>query len=195
MEDRLCWKDLIQNKENPLSTNLLPNVEINNKQSFDEKNNTINRLNEDILKLKRKTQFVDEKDKKIEKLELQVKELKKDLQSKNKEFKELYNQLNTLNDLNLTSNTNDLELENDMLKQEIEKLKRDNSTNIDFDYKVKVENSIILNTERIKNIINSKSGYSQDDKVDMILKRYKLKNKDIINRTFLSKIINDILHV
>ena len=55
MEDRLCWKDLIQNKENPLSTNLLPNVEINNKQSFDEKNNTINRLNEDILKLKRKT--------------------------------------------------------------------------------------------------------------------------------------------
>ena len=80
-----------------------------------------------------------------------------------------------------------MERENTLLKREIEKLKRDNSTNIDFDYKVRVEDSIILNTEKIKSIIKSKSGYSQDDKVDFILKRYKLKNGDSIDRKIFIK--------
>lgn len=189
MEDRLSWKDLIQNKENPLSTNLLPNVAINNKQSFDEKNKTINRLNEDILKLKRKTQFVDEKDKKIEKLEIQIKEFKKELQSKNKELKELNNQLNTLNDLSLTSNTNDLKLENDILKQEIENFKKEKPTNIDY----KSKNNTILNTNKIKHIIKNKSGYNQNEKVESIIKRYKLKDGDSINKLLLSKIIQEII--
>ena len=75
MEDRLSWKDLVQKKDNPLNNNLLPNIAINNKQSFDEENSTINRLNNEILKLKRKTQFVDEKDRQIEKLEAEIDEM------------------------------------------------------------------------------------------------------------------------
>lgn len=193
MEDRLSWKDLIQKKDNPLNNNLLPNVAINNKQSFDEGNSTINRLNEEILKLKRKTQFVDEKDRQIEKLETQVTELKREVESKKSELKELKNQIETLGDLNLNIDSNELERENSLLKREIEKLKRDNSTNIDFDYHVTVENTIILNTQRIKNIIKSKSGYSQDDKVDFVLKRYKLKNGDSVDHKLLSKIIQEIL--
>ena len=193
MEDRLSWKDLIQKKDNPLNNNLLPNVAINNKQSFDEGNSTINRLNEEILKLKRKTQFVDEKDRQIEKLEIQINELKRELETRNSKLKELKNQIETLGDLNLNIDSNELERENSLLKREIEKLKRDNSTNIDFDYRVKVEDTIILNTDRIKNIIKSKSGYSQDDKVDFVLKRYKLKNGDSIDRKLLSKIIQEIL--
>ena len=193
MEDRLSWRDLVQKKDNPINNNLLPNVAINNKQSFDEGNSTINRLNEEILKLKRKTQFVDEKDRQIEKLETQVNELKRELETRNSELKEMKNQIETLGDLNLNIDSNELERENSLLKREIEKLKQDNSTNIDFDYRVKVEDSIILNTERIKNIIKSKSGYSQDDKVDFVLKRYKLKNRDSIDRKLLSKIIQEIL--
>lgn len=193
MEDRLSWRDLVQKKDNPINNNLLPNVAINNKQSFDEGNSTINRLNEEILKLKRKTQFVDEKDRQIEKLETQVNELKRELETRNSELKEMKNQIETLGDLNLNIDSNELERENRLLKREIEKLKRDNSTNIDFDYRVKVEDSIILNTDRIKNIIKSKSGYSQDDKVDFVLKRYKLKNCDSIDRKLLSKIIQEIL--
>ena len=193
MEDRLSWRDLVQKKDNPLNNNLLPNVAINNKQSFDEGNSTINRLNDEILKLKRKTQFVDEKDRQITKLEAQVTELKRELETRNSELKELKNQIETLGDLNLNIDSNKLERENSLLKREIEKLKRDNSTNIDFDYHVTVENTIILNTLRIKNIIKSKSGYSQDDKVDFVLKRYKLKNGDSVDRKLLSKIIQEIL--
>ena len=193
MEDRLSWRDLVQKKDNPLNNNLLPNVAINNKQSFDEGNSTINRLNDEILKLKIKTQFVDEKDRQITKLEAQVTELKRELETRNSELKELKNQIETLGDLNLNIDSNKLERENSLLKREIEKLKRDNSTNIDFDYHVTVENTIILNTLRIKNIIKSKSGYSQDDKVDFVLKRYKLKNGDSVDRKLLSKIIQEIL--
>ena len=193
MEDRLSWRDLVQKKDNPINNNLLPNVAINNKQSFDEGNSTINRLNEEILKLKRKTQFVDEKDRQIEKLETQVNELKGELESKKFELKELKSQMETLGDLNLNIDSNKLERENSLLKRENEKLKRDNSTNIDFDYRVKVEDTIVLNTDKIKNIIKSKSGYSQDDKVDFVLKRYKLKNGDSIDRKLLSKIIQEIL--
>ena len=193
MEDRLSWRDLVQKKDNPLNNNLLPNVAINNKQSFDEGNSTINRLNDEILKLKRKTQFVDEKDKQITKLETRITELKRELESKKSELKELKSQMETLEDLNLNIDTNELERENSLLKREIEKLKRDNSTNIDFDYRVRVENTIVLNTDKIKNIIKSKYGYSQDDKVDFVLKRYKLKNRDIVDRKLLSKIIQEIL--
>ena len=193
MEDRLSWRDLVQKDNNPLNNNLLPNVAINNKQSFDEGNSTINRLNDEILKLKRKTQFVDEKDKQITKLETRITELKRELESKKSELKELKSQMETLEDLNLNIDTNELERENSLLKREIEKLKRDNSTNIDFDYRVRVEDTIVLNTEKIKNIITSKSGYSQDDKVDFVLKRYKLKNRDIVDRKLLSKIIQEIL--
>ena len=98
-----------------------------------------------------------------------------------------------INSDNLNIDSNELERENSLLKREIEKLKRDNSTNIDFDYHVTVENTIILNTQRIKNIIKSKSGYSQDDKVDFVLKRYKLKNGDSVDHKLLSKIIQEIL--
>ena len=193
MEDRLSWRDLVQNDNNPLNNNLLPNVAINNKQSFDEGNSTINRLNEEILKLKRKTQFVDEKDKQITKLEKQVNELKRELETRNSELKELKRQMETLGDLNLNIDSNELERENSLLKREIERLKRDNSTNIDFDYHVRVEDTIVLNTDKIKNIIKSKSGYSQNDKVDFVLKKYKLKNGNSVDRKLLSKIIQEIL--
>ena len=99
MEDRLSWRDLVQKKDNPLNNNLLPNVAINNKQTFDEENSTINRLNDEILKLKRKTQFVDEKDRQIEKLEMQITELKKDLETRNSELIEYKNQIEILGDL------------------------------------------------------------------------------------------------
>ena len=193
MEDRLSWRDLVQKDNNPLNNNLLPNVAINNKQSFDEGNSTINRLNDEILKLKRKTQFVDEKDNQITKLEKQVNELKRELEIRNSELKELKSQMETLGDLNLNIDSNELERENSLLKREIDRLKRDNSTNIDFDYRVRVEDTIVLNTDRIKNIIKSKSGYSQDDKVDFVLKRYKLKNRDLVDRKLLSKIIQEVL--
>jgi predicted RNase H-like nuclease (RuvC/YqgF family) len=193
MEDRLSWRDLIQKDNNQLNNNLLPNVAINNKQSFDEGNSTINRLNDEILKLKRKTQFVDEKDRQIEKLETQITELKQELETKKSELKEMKSQMETLGDLNLNIDSNELERENSLLKREIEKLKRENSTNIDFDYNVKVEDTIVLNIDKVKYIIKSKSGYSQDDKVDFILKRYKLKNGDSVDRKLLSKIIQEIL--
>ena len=193
MEDRLSWRDLVQKDNNPLTNNLLPNVAINNKQSFDEGNATINRLNDEILKLKRKTQFVDEKDKQIEKLEKTTDEIKKELISKNNEIKNLKKQIDTLDNLNLNPDINDLERENSLLKREIKQLKKNNSTNIDFDYRVSVEESVILNIDRIKKIIKTKSGFSQNEKVDFILKRYKLKNGDSINKSLLSNIIHEIL--
>ena len=192
MEDRLSWKDLVQ-KDNLFSNNLLPNNIANNKHSFDEGNATINRLNEEILKLKRKTQFVDEKDKKIEKLETTIEELQKDLISKKDEIINLKKQIDTLDNLNLNPDINELERENSLLKREIKQLKKNNSTNIDFNYHVSAEESIILNTEKIKKIIKTKSGFSQNEKVDYILKRYKLKNGDLINKSLLSNIVQEIL--
>lgn len=192
MEDRLSWKDLVQ-KDNSFSNNLLPNSIANNKHSFDEGNATINRLNEEILKLKRKTQFVDEKDKKIEKLETTIEELQKDLISKKDEIKNLKKQIDTLDNLNLNPDINELERENSLLKRELNKLKKNNSTDIDFNYHVSVKESIILNTGKIKKIIKTKSGFSQNEKVDFILKRYKLKNGDLINKSLLSNIVQEIL--
>ena len=61
------------------------------------------------MKLKRKTQFVDEKDRQIKKLETQVTELKGELETRNNELKELKNQIETLGDLNLNIDSNELE--------------------------------------------------------------------------------------
>lgn len=183
MEDRLSWKDLVQKDNNPLNNNLLPNVAINNKQSFDEGNTTINRLNEEILELKRKTQYVDIKDRQISKLESQVESLKSENQTKNNEIIELKKQLDTFQDLSLNIDTNELEQENIMLKNKLKKLNNNR-------YK---EQRIILNIERVKKIIEIKSGYRQDDKVNFVLNKYKLKNNDYIDRSLLSKIIQEIL--
>ena len=183
MEDRLSWKDLVQKDNNPLNNNLLPNVAINNKQSFDEGNTTINRLNEEILELKRKTQYVDIKDRQISKLESQVESLKIENQTKNNEIIELKKQLDTFQDLNLNIDSKKLEQENIILKNKLKELNNNR-------YK---EQRIILNIERVKKIIEIKSGYRQDDKVKFVLNKYKLKNNDYIDRSLLSKIIQEIL--
>lgn len=183
MEDRLSWKDLVQKDNNPLNNNLLPNVAINNKQSFDEGNTTINRLNEEILQLKRKTQYVDIKDRQISKLESQVESLKSENQTKNNEIIELKKQLDTFQDLSLNIDSNKLEQENIILKNKLKKLNNNR-------YK---EQRIILNIERVKKIIEIKSGYRQDDKVNFVINKYKLKNNDYIDRSLLSKIIQEIL--
>lgn len=183
MEDRLSWKDLVQKDNNPLNNNLLPNVAINNKQSFDEGNSTINRLNEEILELKRKTQFVNEKDRQIKILENKVNGMKSEIDSKNKKIIELNNQIQLFQDLNLNIDTNELEHENIMLKNKLKELNNNR-------YK---EQRIILNIERVKKIIEIKSGYRQDDKVNFVINKYKLKNNDYIDRSLLSKIIQEIL--
>ena len=188
MEDRLCWKDLVQKNDNPLNNNLLPNVAINNKQSFDEGNTTINRLNEEILQLKRKTQYVDVKDRQISKLESQVKSLKTENQTKNNEIIELKKQLDTFQDLNLTVDTNELEREIILLKQENKSLKLNSLSKSNSK-----EEQIVLNIDRIKKLITNKLGFQQNEKVDFILKRYKLKEGNLINKSFLSKIISEIL--
>ena len=100
---------------------------LNSKESFENNNNRINSLQEEILSLKRKLNIIPEKDEKIQEQKCEIEKLNdqiilnssiqselEKLKSENKTLRDNYDRLQLEN-----MNNNKLKQENDMLKQKI----------------------------------------------------------------------------
>lgn len=100
---------------------------LNSKESFENNNNKINSLQEEILSLKRKLNIIPEKDEKIQEQKCEIEKLNdqvilnssiqselEKLKSENKTLRDNYDRLQLEN-----MNNNKLKQENDMLKQKI----------------------------------------------------------------------------
>jgi hypothetical protein len=163
-----------------------PNIFVQKKDTFEETNNTINSLNEEIIKLKRQNMTVYEKEQQIIKLKKEINKIQKDnsdseinkllinrLKSENKEQAEniinLNNNISQLNNKNkkLEEKTNSIELKNNILikkcSQKEIKIKELNK------YKLK-ENKIDI--EKITNVINKKLLIKNDNKILELLKKH-----------------------
>lgn len=147
-----------------------PNIYVQKKDNFEETNNTINNLNEQIIILKRKANLVYEKDKEIESLELKIKQISKSnsdeifnkqiIDKQNKEIILLKNEIKNMVNKNLI-----LEKKNIILSKKIIDLykKIDN-------YK-KNNNNNNIDKEKIKKIINNRINENNSIIIDKLISK------------------------
>lgn len=202
-------------------------VIINGRTIFEDKNNMINSLNEEITSLKRKMKYVYDKDKEIQELKVKNKSLEDKIKiystyeteniSLLNEKKNLENKINELYSVSseLSSEKQTLQLTNDRLQQELDKInnhskdtkenrKEDNQEysqddkkeaikeDIKEDIKVDtyIEDEIILHDiDALKQCIQKKLVTIQSDKINETFELLHITDKTLITRELISTIL------
>jgi predicted RNase H-like nuclease (RuvC/YqgF family) len=190
---RIGWEDLItRDKNQPESFKHLNScLSVEKRESFDDTNKTINKLNDEIIVLKRKLKIAQEKQSEIDKLTKENQQLYKEIESINKktdityqlekENKELKNKLES-SDID-----NELKKENLVLKRELYQLK--NSENIPeetIEFGVRVEQKFPIEIHKLNKKFNPKV-------VQLVLEKFNLNDNDMITKDIFKKVIKEMI--
>ena len=188
---------------------------LNSKESFDSNNQKLNSLQEEILSLKRKLSMITEKDEEIQSLKCDIEKLNDQskinsgLSSDVTKFKEENLQLRDNYDRLQLENMNNsrLQQENEMLKKEIINLhKQVKKEEIDMeeimteDYskersKEDYKETIPINIIELKAILSNRLKSYHEKHIDNLIDTYNLKNKNMIEKETMEKILLEAIHI
>jgi len=196
---------------------------LNSKESFENNNNRINSLQEEILSLKRKLNIIPEKDEKIQEQKCEIEKLNdqiilnssiqselEKLKSENKTLRDNYDRLQLEN-----MNNNKLKQENDMLKKKIielhSKLKKqeieDNYSESDIqdimteDYEENLETykkekeKIEINITQLKNVLSNRLKSYHDKHIEKLIDTYNLRGKTEIEKETMERLLLEAIHI
>ena len=174
-----------------------PNIFIEKKETFEGTNNTINTLNEEIVKLKRKLSVLYDKEKEIDILKDEIKTIKKEnktedmnkliinrLESENKKYKNNNDEL-TSKIIMLENKSKSLEKKNIILLEKISKNILLNNKNTD-NIKVKVD------VNKLKELLNKKLEIKNDNLIHNLIKKHGITDNQEIDKKIISNIIKSI---
>lgn len=140
-----------------------PNIYVQKKDNFEDTNNTINNLNEQIIILKKKADLLFEKDKEIEKLKKSIKQISKEnndqelnkmiIDKQNIELKRLKDTLSEYTKSNI-----DLKKKNNILSKKLISYRN-----------IISNNSNIIDKEKIKNAVNQRLKDNNNNKIDKLI--------------------------
>ena len=194
-------------------------ISLNGRTIFEDKNNMINSLNEEIISLKKKLKFVYEKDKEIQELtiknstyEHKLKEYKSyeteniKILQENKDNQDKINELYKVSS-ELANEKHVLELTNERLLQEnkqlLETIQKNNKESTESTESTEIINEIITtdikpidasiskihDIDYLKNIIRSNITSSQSEKLDTIFLILKINSETEITRELIQNIL------
>lgn len=140
-----------------------PNIYVQKKDNFEDTNNTINNLNEQIIILKKKADLLFEKDKEIEKLKKSIKQISKEnndqelnkmiIDKQNIELKRLKDTLSEYTKSNI-----DLKKKNKILSKKLISYRN-----------IISNNSNMIDKEKIKNAVNQRLKDNNNNKIDKLI--------------------------
>lgn len=198
---------------------------LNSKESFENNNNRINSLQEEILSLKRKLNIIPEKDEKIQEQKCEIEKLNdqiilnssiqselEKLKSENKTLRDNYDRLQLEN-----MNNNKLKQENDMLKKKIielhSKLKKqeiednysesdiqdimteDYEENLEIETYKKEKEKIEINITQLKNVLSNRLKSYHDKHIEKLIDTYNLRGKTEIEKETMEKLLLEAIHI
>jgi hypothetical protein len=213
--------DLDNKPVNRFDTDIL----LNSKESFENNNNRINSLQEEILSLKRKLNIIPEKDEKIQEQKCEIEKLNdqiilnssiqgelEKLKSENKNLRDNYDRLQLEN-----MNNNKLKQENDMLKkkiihlhsqlkkQEIEDdfsesdiqdiMTEDYEENLDSKDNLSNKEKIEINIIQLKNVLSNRLKSYHDKHIEKLIDTYNLRGKSEIEKETMEKLLLEAIHI
>ena len=191
---------------------------INKKENYEDNNNIINDLQNEILSLKRKMKYVFEKDEEIEKLNIEINKLKNTLINNDNKYLNENNNLKklikSLKDKNLEylnqiesilfdeqkdkdiiekkiNEINDLNRKYSILKKKYNIIKDEkNYDTIDFDLEPKLYEKVRIDIKKFKDILKCKF---KDKNYEKILVKYEIDKDKTINKNTMNDIIKEIM--
>lgn len=192
-----------------------------NRETFDNSNNRINSLNEEILSLKKKLTIIIEKDKEIYELKCENEKLNNQISvngsivSEIEKLKSENNVLRVNNDKLQIENMENTKTkqENELLKKkinelnsELEKLSiKENYDNPDIqdimteDYEkntsIENENKIDLNIDKLKDVLSSRLKSYHDKHINELINSYNLKPNQKIDKELIEKLLVEAIHI
>jgi hypothetical protein len=213
--------DLDNKPVNRFDTDIL----LNSKESFENNNNRINSLQEEILSLKRKLNIIPEKDEKIQEQKCEIEKLNdkiilnssiqgelEKLKSENKTLRDNYDRLQLEN-----MNNNKLKQENDMLKKKIihlhSQLKKkeieddfsesdiqdimteDYEENLDSKDNLSNKEKIEINIIQLKNVLSNRLKSYHDKHIEKLIDTYNLRGKSEIEKETMEKLLLEAIHI
>ena len=210
--------DLDNKPVNRFDTDIL----LNSKESFENNNNRINSLQEEILSLKRKLNIIPEKDEKIQEQKCEIEKLNDQIilnssiqgeleksKSENKTLRDNYDRLQLEN-----MNNNKLKQGNDMLKKKIIELNsqlkkkkiEDEFSESDIqdimteDYEDNLDNSsnkekIEINIIQLKNVLSTRLKSYHDKHIENLIDTYNLRGKNEIDKDIMEKLLLEAIHI
>lgn len=192
-----------------------------NRETFDNNNNMINSLNEEILSLKKKLTIIIEKDKEIYELKCENEKLNNQALINNSVVPEIEKLKSENNVLRVNNDKLQIEnMENTKIKQENELLKnkinelnselekqniKENYDNPEIqdimteDYEKNKssenENKIELNIDKLKDILSSRLKTYHDKHINELIDSYNLKTNQIIEKEMIEKLLLEAIHI
>ena len=174
-----------------------PNIFIEKKETFEGTNNTINTLNEEIVKLKRKLSVLYDKEKEIDILKDEIKTIKKENNTEDMN-KLIINRLETEN-RKYKINNDELTNENIILETKSSSLEKKNNILLD-----KISNNILMNDKntdnikvkvdinRLKELLNRKLLIKNDSLINNLIQKHGISDNQEIDKRIISNIIKGI---
>ena len=85
--------------------------------------------------------------------------------------------------------------ENSILKRKLNSKKEiyDDIETIHFDIEPKIEEKIVVDINKLKNIMNKKLKKQKEDKIDKILQEYGITDKKSVNKDKINQILKEII--
>jgi len=174
-----------------------PNIFVEKKETFEGTNNTINILNEEIVKLKRRLSVLYDKEKEIDILKDEIKTIKKENNTEDMN-KLIINRLETEN-RKYKINNDELTNENIILETKNSSLKKKNNILLD-----KISNNILMNDKntdnikvkvdinRLKELLNRKLLIKNDSLINNLIQKHGISDNQEIDKRIISNIIKGI---
>ena len=204
--DRPTWAN--NNKEFDIQKSLDErfslDLMVKKKDRFEDNNKIINDLNEEIATLKKKMTFVFEKDEEIMKLKQKIIEfnnLLSNAENDNKKLVKTQKELDILrkkiqsDQINLMK-LEKLETENSFMKKQLidmhSKL-NSSSTESEIDIDDEKEETIHINIDKLKVILNDKIKHIHDKRVDELLNKYDIKDNTNIETKKVKEMLECII--
>ena len=190
-------------------------IVLNSKESFDNNNQRLNSMQEEIISLKNKLKSVYEKDEEIQKLKNEKEKIVKEIELKDKKIMEsdkLIFDNKVLRDQNdklqiESMNYNSLKQENQLLKTKITELdKKEDGDRIDKEINNIEEieeipvtmiekEKIKVDALKLKDILNNRLKSYHEKHIEKLLLENDLYEKDYIDKELLEKILLDAIHL
>ena len=174
-----------------------PNIFVEKKETFEGTNNTINILNEEIVKLKRRLSVLYDKEKEIDILKDEIKTIKKENNTEDMN-KLIINRLETEN-RKYKINNDELTNENIILETKSSSLEKKNNILLD-----KISNNILMNDKntdnikvkvdinRLKELLNRKLLIKNDSLINNLIQKHGISDNQEIDKRIISNIIKGI---
>ena len=178
-----------------------PNIFVEKKETFEGTNNTINILNEEIVKLKRRLSVLYDKEKEIDILKDEIKTIKKENKTEDMN-KLIINRLETEN-RKYKINNDELTNENIILETKSSSLEKKNNILLDK-ISNKISNNILMNDKntenikvkvdinRLKELLNRKLLIKNDSLINNLIQKHGISDNQEIDKRIISNIIKGI---